>query len=571
MTHLAIVGARVPERAHLRLFNHLGAVVEEIEGLTAWDDAAAVSAQCPVPPGAIAVLVSGNQHSPLHPECVAFQPVPVFRISAAVAAARALPETWSKFQLIDPDSRTLWLLEKRNRELISATCVSWDQLHGGLGDALGHYAAIGFAQIAAIGLFPGACQLSPDVLMEAARQCLTGRHHAEGTHLTHDPATGGEVLRLVTTRKIAYDVVHVQRPVFSLQESALADMADDRPVLIVVDQIVDRIYGEALDQYSSRMLNCAGKLVLEAVEGRKNAAAAARICKYAAELGFPRHGIFVAVGGGITLDVVGLAASLFRRGVGYLRVPTTLVGLIDAGLGVKQGVNFAGKKNLVGAFYPPVGVINDVGFLNSLPLGEISCGLAEIAKIALVRDRELFETLELHGRQLYQSRFTTPAPVAKRVILRSAMLMLEELQPNLFENNLRRLVDFGHTFSPVIEMHSGYEVPHGFAVALDMLCSTAIAINRGLCPARVLQRLIALFQNVHLPCSTPPCSMEQLMQALWSARQHRGGHLNLVIPTAVGEASFLQDVSRADMEQALELIDAVPILAVREKHAGAGL
>ena len=370
------------------------------------------------------------------------------------------------------------------------------------------------------------------------------------------PTVDPELLHLSTSRTIRYTVRHTRCPVFSPGEPALRDATGGRPVLLVVDRIVDELYGDDLRLYASRHLECVGTVVIEATESMKELRSVEEICRTANRLALPRHGIIVAVGGGILLDIAGFAAAMFRRGVDYLRVPTTLVGLIDAGLGIKQGVNFDGRKNLLGAMYPPIGVVNDFGFLRTLPLAELSCGLAEIIKIAMVTDATLFATVETHGAQLRRTRFREPGAVARAVLLRASTLMLRELEPNLFEEDRRRLVDFGHTFSPQIEAATDYTIAHGEAVALDMLLSTAVAVGHGVCGAELLVRLHRLIAAVGLPVALPgSATMPVLLDAVSAATRHRAGQLNLVVPTGAGTATFLQAVSAADVRAALTRLE----------------
>jgi 3-dehydroquinate synthase len=243
---------------------------------------------------------------------------------------------------------------------------------------------------------------------------------------------------------------------------------------------------------------------------------------------------------------------MFRRGIGYVRVPTTLVGLVDVSVGIKQGVNAFGRKNILGSFFPPTASVNDYSFIRTSPPRSISCGLAEILKIALVRDEALLAAVEKHGQELLDSGCALPA-VASYVIQRAEILMMEELAPNLFETDLARLVDFGHTFSSAIETASGYRIAHGEAVALDMLISTGIAVEKGLCPPDLLERLATLFPTLNLPVWHERLpDVEHLCRALEAVAAHRGGNLNLVVPTRAGAATFVQHVATRELTAALD-------------------
>ena len=262
------------------------------------------------------------------------------------------------------------------------------------------------------------------------------------------------------------------------------------------------------------------------------------------------------------MDIAGFAASMYRRGVKYVRVPTTLIGLIDVSIGIKQGVNFEGKNRL-GAFYSAIGSINDSRFLQTLPRNQLSCGLSEIVKVALALDAGLFETLEIHGASLIDSAFTEPLGVAEGVIFTAERVMFEELERNLFEVQLHRIVDFGHTFGPTLETESDYAVHHGEAVALDMLVSTALSVGRRMCSPTVLYRLIALYRDVELPLAHPLLTTSLLMRSMDDARANRAGALNLVVPIGIGSATFVQQVAAAELDAALahlaHLVQSPPI------------
>ncbi len=358
-------------------------------------------------------------------------------------------------------------------------------------------------------------------------------------------------LHLRAEQSLGYVVVHPARPAFDLEDRSLARLVAARPVLAAIDRRVHEIYGASFRRYADRHLDCLGTVLVDADERRKTWDQAGALCDAAVERHLPRNGVFLAIGGGVTLDLVGFVASIYRRGVGYVRVPTTLVAIVDAAMGVKQAINVPGHKNLLGAFYPPIGSVNDPRFLRTLAKRDLACGLAEILKIAIVKDAGLFALLESHAAELMASHFDSPAEAATQVLIRAETLMMEELQPNLFESDLRRLVDFGHTFSPTLEVMSGYRLAHGEAVAVDIVLSTLIAVGRRICPAQVLERIVNAFHAVGLPPDPGPIGLDDLRWALASSRAHRAGRLNLVVPEGVGRAAFLEGVGDVELEKAV--------------------
>jgi 3-dehydroquinate synthase len=366
-----------------------------------------------------------------------------------------------------------------------------------------------------------------------------------------------QILSMSASKTVTYEVEHTRAPVFELSNNALSAAVENRPVLVVVDDRLWPSYGSQIDGYARANLNCVEIVRLAGNETTKSLEQVVALCSHALERDLPRHGAFIAVGGGTILDYVGFAASIYRRGVDYIRVPTTLIGMIDVGVGIKQAINFRRKKNLLGSFYAPRRTINDVRFLWTLPRRELAGGVAEALKIGLVHDGPLFELLEDHAGELVASAFRSPEHAATSVLLRAERAMMEQLAPNLYESELRRLVDFGHSFSPIIETTTDYAVSHGEAVALDMLLSATIAARRQLCDVTLVTRLIRLYQKIGLPTMHQCLSPLLIERALIDARLHRSGALNLVVPTGIGTADFLQDVGYDEVASALQHIEAL--------------
>jgi 3-dehydroquinate synthase len=367
-----------------------------------------------------------------------------------------------------------------------------------------------------------------------------------------ETSPAGVTCRLATDRRVGYAVHHVRHCCFAEDNGIVVSVLGECPVLAVVDGNIQRIYGYRMQEYFERHLNLRAWVTLDVSERMKTLGTVERLCATAQEVGLPRTGIFVGIGGGVLLDIVGFASSMFRRGVRFVKIPTTLVGLVDVGVGIKQGVNFGNSKNLVGAFYPPLATIADRTFLATLDARQIRCGVAEILKMALVRDGRLFRALEEHAGELVRSNFARPHEVADDVMTTAAADMMDELCPNLFEEDLRRLVDFGHSFSPTIEAHSEYRIAHGEAVALDMLLSCLLAVHRGKFTEEDLARVVATYESAGLPFWMSDCPSEtELYEGLAEIRAHRGGRLNLVLPRRIGKGMFVADVTRAEVGRAV--------------------
>ena len=150
-------------------------------------------------------------------------------------------------------------------------------------------------------------------------------------------------------------------------EDSLARLVADRPALLVVDRNVMKLYGRAIRAYAAARLERCSFAQVRPGDATKTWSQVAYLCEQAQRAELPRHGVVVGIGGGVALDVAGMTAALYRRGVRYLRLPTTLLAMVDVAVGIKQAINFSGRKSLLGAFYPAVGAVNDLGLLRTLP------------------------------------------------------------------------------------------------------------------------------------------------------------------------------------------------------------
>ncbi|MEU1019016.1 sedoheptulose 7-phosphate cyclase [Streptomyces sp. NPDC005898] len=360
--------------------------------------------------------------------------------------------------------------------------------------------------------------------------------------------------------------VDVTEGVFHPDNPLLAHYLEGRRVVAFVGPTVDRLYGQQVRAYLGAHLEPGSWSVhpIPSGEHNKSLTSAERVCATAKAAGLDRHGVMLAVGGGIVADIVGFAASMYSRGIRYIKVNTTLVGQVDVGVGVKTGVNGLHTKNMFGAYHPAHASLNDPALLATLPAREIRCGLAEIVKMAVILDGDLFRTLERHPDVFRRPGHSAGAELETYVIRTSMRLMMEELCPNLREKDLARLVDFGHTFSPVIETAGGHRLEHGEAVAVDMALSAHLARLLGLVDAETCERIVALLERIGLPVhDAATCTPDRMTQALWASWQRRGRKLHLVVPTGVGKAGFVDELEDVPQETLRAALDALATRAAR--------
>lgn len=345
-------------------------------------------------------------------------------------------------------------------------------------------------------------------------------------------------------------------------DATLTTAIADRPAITFVSPTVDRLHGELLRPVLARAgIGADDVVVVHTGEPRKAIETVMALVQRASEANFSRRGVFVGIGGGVLLDVVGLAASLFRRGVPHIMVGTTLLAQVDAAVGLKCGVNAGNAKNLIGAFYPPEVAITDGGFLSTVSERHMRCGLAEMIKLALVRDAALFEALECHGRRLLSP--VRDDATCRDLIDRAIIGMLAELQTDPYEADLQRRVDFGHTISPALESRSSFALPHGEAVAVDIAFFAAVSNLLGTLSQQELERILALLGTLGLPRWHDLLSASDFIyRALATVTAHRGMRLRLPLLNGIGATRFLVD--RAELpndilDQALDLLRGVAV------------
>lgn len=554
------------------------------------------------------VLVESDAAAPAPPRRRREPRVPLYVASRSATLARAVPKTFERFVLIDfAGSGTLSLVSRGNvactaprvrshesslckilqvddlaafaqegaqsaqervaRMLSASLRVARDFGYRSVAIAPSEQVDVALARRLAVCVERLAGDTCPPVAVltqDVIRRGTIAAIAPDREQPVHRSVCGDAVsLSMRAARDISYSVIQLGAPVFDEHTPALSELLGQRPVLIAVDERVDALYGVQLRAYAARHLNLSNVVSLTAGEAHKDLRQVERICRAAIAAGLPRDGAIVGVGGGVVLDIAGTAAALYRRGVAFVRIPTTLLGMVDVAVGIKQGVNFGRHKNLLGTFYAPLGVLNDLAFLRTAPPRELACGVAEIIKIAVAADAALFDLLERHLDELMRSAFQQPGAIAREVIERAASVMMVELAPNLYEDDLKRAVDFGHSFSPTLESRTDYRLLHGEAVAIDMLISTAIAVRRGLCSSTLFERMLRLYGAAGLRSFDESCTVKLLLRALDDVKAHRGGRLNFPIPKRLGECAFLQEVGADDVRAALAAVASASTIRSR--------
>jgi 3-dehydroquinate synthase len=262
----------------------------------------------------------------------------------------------------------------------------------------------------------------------------------------------------------------------------------------------------------------------------------------------------LAIGGGVLTDTAGFACALWRRGVPWARLPTTLLGMVDASVGIKVAVNYH-RKNGVGHFYSPTHTFVDAGFLPTLEKADVISACGEIMKAALVHDASLFDLMEKDGLRLVNKNFMDD-PVADEIIRRSVDTMLECIGPDLWEESLLRPMDFGHSFSRTLETDERFKLRHGEAVAIDCVMNSMIANVQGHLSDSDAQRILDVYANIGLPCSIEGITADTYKRAAREITVHRDGILRAPLPGGIGACVYTDSMPDGDIEKAFAKLEA---------------
>jgi 3-dehydroquinate synthase len=320
-----------------------------------------------------------------------------------------------------------------------------------------------------------------------------------------------------------------------------------RDLLIVTNTTVARLYLAKLTD------SLAGRRVAECIlpdgEQHKTLQTAAWVFDALVAKKMNRDATVLALGGGVVGDMAGFAAASYQRGIGYVQIPTTLLAQVDSSVGGKTGVNHSGGKNLIGAFYQPLSVIADTDTLVTLPDRELRAGLAEVIKYGCVWDPLLFDWLDNNMPKL----LARDLDALTYAIARSCEIKATVVARDEREQNLRAILNFGHTFGHAIEAATAYETYlHGEAVGLGMLIAADLSQRLGLIDGAVKERLRDLLTRAGLPTDAPRVGAAKALELMQMDKKVLAGAVRLVLLEKLGRAVVTADYAQTALDATLQ-------------------
>ena len=255
---------------------------------------------------------------------------------------------------------------------------------------------------------------------------------------------------------------------------------------------------------------------------------------------FNRSDLIISVGGGITGDVIGFVASIFKRGINFINIPTTLLAQADSAIGGKTGINSNYGKNLIGSFYQPKLVISDTSFINSLSKKEMICGFAEILKHSIIKDKKFFNWLEKNSRLIFLKKNKELAYAIKK----SCEIKIHFVTKDLNEKGLRMILNFGHTFAHAIEVKNNYSknITHGEAVLSGMILASKLSVEKKICSSKTLRQIKDIYVKNKLDFAfkkySNQSSISKLIPYLKNDKKNDDNKINFILLKNIGKTAL---------------------------------
>tara|TARA_B100001057_G_scaffold477563_1_gene546914 strand:- start:274 stop:1386 length:1113 start_codon:yes stop_codon:yes gene_type:complete len=255
---------------------------------------------------------------------------------------------------------------------------------------------------------------------------------------------------------------------------------------------------------------------------------------------FNRSDLLISVGGGITGDVTGFVASIFKRGINFINIPTTLLAQVDSAIGGKTGVNSSHGKNLIGSFCQPKLVVSDTSFINSLPKKEMICGFAEILKHSIIKDKVFFGWLNQNSKLVLEKKNKELVYAIKK----SCKIKIHFVSQDVNEKGLRMILNFGHTFAHAIEVKNNYSksITHGEAVLAGMILATKLSVLKKICSSKTLNQIKNIYLKNNLDfiykkhCNES--SIRSLIPYLKNDKKNNDEKINFILLKNIGKTAL---------------------------------
>ena len=353
---------------------------------------------------------------------------------------------------------------------------------------------------------------------------------------------------IVKTNSDKYPIIIGRNLISNLGQILKKNSISFKKCLLVLDKNVPNKYIKRISNSLKRYELY--KFIYNANEKNKNHKNVSKILDLLLKKNFSRDDCLVSIGGGITGDVAGFASSLFKRGLKFVNIPTTLLSQVDSSVGGKTGINTSQGKNLIGSFYQPKIVISDVDFLKSLPSREIVCGYAEIIKHALIANKKFYNFLDKNIDEILKLK----SPTIEKSIYESCKVKKSIVEKDEKEKNLRKILNFGHTFAHAYEASLNFSkrLNHGEAVILGMKSAFEFSHNKKLITYKEFNSAIKHLNNSNFPGSIKNYftikKINQIISFMKRDKKNNSKNIKLMLIRKIGGPIIEKEFSRATIK-----------------------
>ena len=344
-------------------------------------------------------------------------------------------------------------------------------------------------------------------------------------------------------------LINIDRATLSKFGSIAKSYLSLSKVAIVTNNIVNSLYGDILKN-SLQSIDVEA-IVIEIPDGEdhKSLQGAMKIFDALVENRITRQSVIIALGGGVIGDLSGFVSATFMRGVPFIQIPTTLLAQVDSSIGGKTAINHPKAKNLIGAFHQPRFVFIDVEVLKTLPERELKAGLVEVIKHGMIMDSELFYYVEDNLQEI----LSVDSQSIEQIVARSCKDKATIVEKDEKEQNLRVILNYGHTIGHGIETVTNYSVyRHGEAISIGMAVASKIAVNMGIMRDEIADRQNRLLAKCGLPITFPDLDVDTVLDAIHlDKKTNENGRPRFVLPKDIGEAIIVENVTDDQIRNAI--------------------
>jgi 3-dehydroquinate synthase len=353
----------------------------------------------------------------------------------------------------------------------------------------------------------------------------------------------------VYLKKRSYDII-VGNNIISLLGKYLIKLNLGSDAYVITNPLIKKKYGSTLNKVLKKSgFTVRFKLVPDSEES-KSIETSSAVIKDIAHYDKSKRIFIIAFGGGVIGDLAGFVASVYRRGIPYIQVPSTLLAQVDSSIGGKTAVDLAEGKNLIGVFYQPRLVFSESGFLKTLALRQIRSGLAEAIKYGLIKDRQLFAYIQKKYKDILALRpYALEHIISRSSYIKANIVSRDERE----EKGLRTILNFGHTIGHAIETASRYQAyNHGEAIAVGMLIASDISKSLNLINDKVLKTVEVAIKAVGLPTKIEKVPLANIINAHYHDKKFIGAKRRFVLIKGIGEAKIVENIPLEIIRKAIK-------------------